>query len=422
MANYLPSDTIFDNICRKIFHTFNTLIEQLVTRRDELMAEVNAMKSEFKYALIVEDENMRELEKLQSQIEHMSIKQKLPSNMVQASLAPIRKQIENVTQPPNLSFECPFGEMSDKLRKFGSVVVNKMPLAIDYQSKKKAQIILKCTSPTYLHVDGAVLFAIGSLDYSSTTLNKYDMINWTLENSITSKRYSEFIAIVSTSEHLYLAIRVTRFIHRSEEENDWDPFITFDPPIEEKNYYIHKLDKATFQEIKNVNVSESKTKYGFGCNSFTFSYLAISPDNEIFLFGDSGSELEIFDNNLFYRREINVELSIDYIRFKEDHIYGLAQGNIYHLSKTGKNLGILNDGKSIEKFSSKSFCFDPRGNIVLLDSFFERIIVFSPEGEIIYQIGGNSQCNEDIDGCSDVIIFQDKIIVACKNLNCIKIF
>ena len=161
MASESLNDTMFDVISQEIMDAFAYLIKQLMSRRDELLAEVNAKKQDYINTLFVEDENVKELTNIQSQIEQLSIKQNIPSAKIQESLVPLQKQIRNVIEPPNLKFECSYKKLSDQIRKLGSVVLNKTPLSAHYKSKKKAEIILKCTTPTAIHVDETYLYAIG---------------------------------------------------------------------------------------------------------------------------------------------------------------------------------------------------------------------------------------------------------------------
>ena len=66
------------------------------------------------------------------------------------------------------------------------------------------------------------------------------------------------------------------------------------------------------------------------------------------------------------------------------------------------------------------FCFDTADNLIFSRNNSVRII--SPKGELLQVIGSEVTGSEDVKGCGPIALYEDKIIVACRDTKCIKIF
>ena len=242
-------------------------------------------------------------------------------------------------------------------------------------------------------------------------LDIFRIQDWSLSEKIPSEDAMEPIVVTTNKEHLYIVYKDTS-IYQDED----DIFGTMvDENILTNEDHIYKFSKASRKKLTSINLSKCRNYYHRDVIG-----IAMSPtDDEIYVLFDRGNKIGIFDANLFYRREISISINPTCIQFKEDRLYLMVRGDIIYQNdrKEGIELGFR---KHLKSFDGDYFCFDSVGNIIISDG--SEVKVVSPDGEKMLEIGQNSQCNEDVRGCSALAVLNDKIIIACRDLDSIKIF
>ena len=402
MASRFPTETVFDRISQEISKTFNELIKQLTLRRDQLLAEVEGRRKDFEQRMKAQEETLKTLENIQSQLEKLNSQQNPASNQIQSSLAPVQKQIDEIIQPPNFKFECQTRMITETLMKLGSILLNDTPvLTINYFSKVKASRVIPCKFPGYLYVYSTDVYVIRGSGLNESIL-VFDANDWSSKYVIREENM-EPIAVLADEHHCYVVFYECNYSNQ-------------------RYFIISKFDKSTLNIIRSERFDQSP-----------LSIVGMAKlENEIFV-ADSKKYIRVFDTDLNSRRRYEIN-KVRCIRFKDDNLYVLDDNdslNIFNssLQKIGTSHQFfkpLTNQNSEDEVKAKShnirkFCFDPSGNAILT-SGSNKVIVQSPDGEELYTIGANCQCNEELSWFASVGVYGDKILVSCQNLNCIKIF
>ena len=403
MASRFPTETVFDRITQEILQTFDEFIQQLIVRRDQLLAEVEARKNEFEERMKAQG-SIQTLEIIRSQLEQLNTQQNPASNQIQSSLSPFQKQIDEIIQPPNFKFECQTEKIVKSLKEIGFILLNDDPKPINYSIKVKASHVISCSLPTYLYMHSTDLYVI---EDKSRSIRVFDANDRSSKHTIKKENLTP-MAVVVDNNHCYVAYY------------DYSN-------VNVKKILISKVDKNT------LDIIQSELLIKFKENSrpdVAIVSMAISED-EIYV-AESKIFIRVFDKDLHYRRRLELN-NPRCIQFKDDKLYVLNDsnsltvfnsslqkiGSSHQFSKPLTNQNSEGEVKA-KSHNVRSFCIDPSGNAILATE--KKIVVQSPSGEELYTIGKNCQCNEDISGCSSVGVYEDRILVACKNLNSIKIF
>ena len=64
---------------------------------------------------------------------------------------------------------------------------------------------------------------------------------------------------------------------------------------------------------------------------------------------------------------------------------------------------------------TKAFCIDQMGNVIISDHDTKSLKFFSPAGDPIHTIGENTVGSDSIIWCSDIAVYKNSIIVACRD-------
>ena len=374
MASILPGTSIFVEVSQQIRDTFDELIKQLIARRDQLLAEVNVIKLEFEERLKSQEETLTELEKIKKQIEQISSKQNLTSDLLQSSLIPIQKQINEMSQPPNLKFECSVKEITDRLRGIGNVKFGgempgtaEKPLAIDYAIKAVCVKDIFERGCQMMHAVGNELYLVYSSKIRVFDIPncKFKFRNFSLENK------SSLYAVATNLTHCYVTASGYN------------------------RYCIYKLDRTDFSVIKKED-RIPKMYNGKTVHYSFFINLAII-EEEIFVTVSHINVIYVFDLDLCYRRDFTIPNTPKYIQSNKGKLYVLDEGYSLNIFNTlGQIIGSSHeffklDSKpesnvELPKHQITQFCFDTSGNAVLLVED-NSLVVISPEGEKIYELG-----------------------------------
>ena len=400
MASRAGTQTIFDEISQQITDTFRGLIDQLTARMEQLLGEVRKKKEEFEQKLKSQKESLNKLEDIRIQIEQLSASQAQDSNLIQPSLTPVQKQIQDLkselVQLPKLKFEC---AIPSQFRNLGAITLDGVR-AIDYSSKIMASCVFG-EQGTFdggfqylinLHIDGEELYVV-----DTSRVQVFNTINWRYKWSIALDQYFKPKAVAMTGYHGYILGNT------------------------QSEYMIHTFSKRGYA-VK-----------GRG-KSIPFKFYTGSPDDpvdlkiyegEIFVINCNFKTIHIYDLSLHYRRNIELVYPPKCIQFMENRLYVLdQQDSLHYYTIDGKPVG--SSHQIIAKDSTYyhgiiSFCFDPSGNAILVSSNDNRMTVVNQNGEKIYAIGKGTEYSEDISECNSVAVYQDKLIVTCPKWNCVKI-
>ena len=72
-------------------------------------------------------------------------------------------------------------------------------------------------------------------------------------------------------------------------------------------------------------------------------------------------------------------------------------------------------GKSTLVKNATTFCVDVVGNFIVTDSATNSMKFFSPEGDLFHTIGEDTVGSDEVAGATDVVLYNDILIVACGN-------
>ena len=143
MATNLPSNeptnpmTQFDTVATQIHQTFETLIAQLIARRDALLLKLSQLRQEYTDKETTRRAAIEELERTKQQMMEMSLKVNINLPIHQQATALYKqglKQLETPTKLPYPIFICPkLQELQSIITEFGEVREWEVP---DYSLKK----------------------------------------------------------------------------------------------------------------------------------------------------------------------------------------------------------------------------------------------------------------------------------------------
>ena len=405
MAARVSETDIFEEIATQIHRNFNKLLSRVKSRRDKLLAELQRMKLYFDKKNKAQNENLRELEEMRLQIEQLAIKQNFALTVQKSSLDEIDLKMEtlkaNSFLKPNIKFSCIITDISNQLSTVGTLVDRTgtdTPVSTRITASVPIQVIGKkgkekgaFDCPQKLHIDTHTKLMYVA-DY-----------------------YNNRIQIFNTEDWSYLLHFET------------DKLVYPNSVATNREYcYVTSYSSNAILQFSQAGLNLIKTVYKTG-GSFQKmdgpSHIAISPDNEVFVADWSNNRVCVFDTELFYLREIGANLLKvpKHIVFRDDLTYVLDDNELnclHAFNKEGSLVrSLLPKGESKLVKTPTSFCFDLKGDLVLADYGSDSIKVVS--GDRVVNMGLGTDGNN---GYFCVALCGDKLVVSCRELNCIKIF
>ena len=139
-TNDLPFNNFqqFDTVASQILQTFQTLIDQLIVRRDALLHKLSQLREDYTNKETTRLEAIRELEKTRKQLEEMSLKVNKNIPIHQQATRVYQEGLDNLQTPTNLPyplFQCQtLTSLQSAVSGFGDVLEWEVP---DYSLKKE---------------------------------------------------------------------------------------------------------------------------------------------------------------------------------------------------------------------------------------------------------------------------------------------
>ena len=424
MATASPSadESVFDFMTEQITTVFDRIIKEVRTRRDLLLLEVSEKRKDFQLRNSAMIDNVGVLEEMRSHLEKMSVKQNLALRKQQESLADIDSEIDKLRtdmyRSIQLKYSCSPDQLIKLVKQFGEIIDVTNIQAIYSKKLTAVQVIEGLGNQTRFHLDfyKELLYVACSerktvLVYNINDLKFVKEFGDTKYPPLCVAASREFIYVVSTNKQIV----------------------------------------STYEQI----VQYKSTDYSFVGSMGTWNSrsesniigIAVSDENQVFVINQS-SQIRIYDRALNLKEEIqldlkkfdesNKDITIISMLIREDRIYLLLRNtvllvvsvgdwkniNSYFKKEEGNNIielilsylfYLFYLGKIPNIHDASTFCIDQMGNVIISDSATKSLKFFSPGGDPIHTIGENTVGSDSIVRCSDIAVYKNSIVVACRD-------
>ncbi|KAI6657015.1 hypothetical protein LOD99_11240 [Oopsacas minuta] len=195
----IPEEDIFEKIAAKIHDNFNEIVTQALSRKDELLLELNELKLAFEINNKTNIDNLKELAEMKSGLEQLALKQNFALKVLEDSVKDINIKIENLaakSSKPDLKFQCNIVKILANIKNIGQIVkhgeypkprrpseTDRAPANRQRESQSKSVIGKKGNSegnfncPQKLHVDQGVNFLYVA-DYYNNRIQIFNTKDW----------------------------------------------------------------------------------------------------------------------------------------------------------------------------------------------------------------------------------------------------
>ena len=414
--------SVFDFMTEQITTVFDRIIKEVRTRRDLLLLEVSEKRKLFQLRNSAMIDNVRELEEMRSQMEKMSVKQNLAVRKQQESLAEIDLEIDKLRtdmyRSTQLKYSCSPDQLIQLVKQFGEII-NPTNIQAIYSKKLTAiRVTSADENESKFHVDS----------------------------------YKELLYVTCLGRNTVLVCNINNFKFVKEfGDTKYSP--SYVAASREFIYVASSTNNKQMLSADEHIVQYKSTDYSFvgiiGCYSNTIG-IAVSDENQVFAMDHNG-QIRIYDRALNFKKEIRLDLkkigesnkniTIISMLMREDRIYLLSNNKVLLVVSVGdwKNMDSYfkkeEGNNTIELMLSylfylfylfylgkipifrntSTFCIDQMGNIIVSDSATKSLKFFSPEGDPIHTIGENAVGSDSITRCSDIAVYKDSIVVACRD-------
>ena len=401
---------IFEEIASQINRSFNRLISRVKTRRDKLLAELHKLKLSFDKRSRAQDENLSELQDMRQQIEQMAIKQNFAITVQKSSLDEINLKIESLknssSQQPDLKFSCNLTDLTNQLSMLGLLEERTAGGAADDKLITPANTLSAVTvigkkgrekgafnCPQRLHIDTSTnLLYIA--DYYNNRVQIFSTEDWSYVFEFGTEKLLYPNSVATSKEYCYVTSYSSNGILQ----------------FSQSGLYLIKTVFKTGGTYKKLDGP---------------SHIAVSPDSEVFVADWNNNRVCVFDTELVYLREIGAGLLKvpKHIVFKDSLTYVLDDSELSCLHVFSKEGVVVRsflpkgEGKSVE--NPTSFCFDQKGDLVLADYGSDSLKLLS--GNKVGSIGQKPPGAASSIGYFCVALCGDRLVVSCRELNCVKI-
>ena len=366
----VPYDTVehFNRIARQIIDTMNSLIDQLIERRDTLCEEVAHLRDDFHNKEDTREAAIRELDLAQLQLDQIGkVNINIPTHEQAGLMYEDRKQELSISTPlPNFYFSCPtLSLLQTQIEQFGEVVQLEAP---HYSQKKQPILTAGTKGESFNQLNGMGL----SLDEENEMVYIADWWNsrvqvLSFEGEFLSRFGEEVLSgpcgIAVTGNHILVTS-----LH-----ND-----------------------TLFQFCKNSHQLLNRAG-GRGYNEGQLSLpqgLSVDCEGDVFVADHSNNRVTVFSNLLEYKQNIgqgslsnptDVKLTTDKVV-----VLDRSPNCIHFFSRSGDLLtSCVSQGEDQGCLvrNPRFFCFDCEQNILVSDWGHHAIKVLSNSGELLYTIG-----------------------------------
>ena len=414
MATASPSadESVFDFMTEQITTVFDRIVKEVRTRRDLLLLEVSEKRKLFELRNSAMIDNVRELEEMRSHLEKMSVKQNLAMRKQQESLAEIDTEIDKLRtdmyRSTQLEYSCSPDQLIKLVKQFGEIIDPTNIQAIYSEKLTPAKVIEGFGNQIRFHVDS----------------------------------YKELLYVASSGRRTVLVYNINDFEFIQEfGETNYPPLYV---AASREFIYVVSTDNQILQ-YKSRDYSFVGITGAWDSRSYSIIIgIAVSDQNQLFVISQYG-QIRIFDRALNFKEEIKLELKkfgeyiiIISMLMREDRIYLLLRNTVllvvsvgdwdninFYFKKEESNNFVklilsfysINSvlGKIPNMHDASAFCIDQMGNVIVSDSATKSLKFFSPEGDPMHTIGENTVGSDSIIGCSDIAVYKNSIIVACRD-------
>ena len=358
---------LYDFVATEIENTFNPLIEQLIARREALLAKLQTMKEDFVTKETTRRAAIEELERVIRQMKEESIKVNVNLETQEKAIQVYRDQMERHQTPtklPHPFFSCPtLYHLQTQIAEFGEVT----EWELDYSLKKKP------------------VLAVGKEGKANNELDR--------PRGLALDEPNQLIYIADwNNSRIHVVSFAGKFLKRFGQEilkSPWGIAVTEDN-VFVTNWDLHALlqfSKKDYKLVRRTGI-EGREEGQLGnprglCTDYNGDvYLAESNNNRVSVFSKDLNFLKhLFTQQLEYPCDVKVTPN-------SVVVLDLSPNCIHFFSRSGAFLrSCVTQGKDGMVYSPQFFCLDPAGNILFTDSYRHNMKILSPSGQLMHTIG-----------------------------------
>ena len=356
----------FDTVATQILQTFQTLINQLIVRRDALLHKLSQLREDYTNKETTRLEAIRELEKTRKQLDEMSLKVNKNIPIHQQATQLYQEGLDNLQTPTKLPyplFQCEtLTTLQSAVSEFGDVLEWEVP---NYSLKKEPILTAGKKGKGKKELDAAGLF----LDEDTQQIYIADSGNSRVQ---VMSLQGEFIT--SFGQDVL--------------QKPWGISVNKDHIFvtDIKQYSLFKFCKNTLELLNSTKGSEQlqlSEPHG----------LCIDTNGDVFVADSFNNRIIIFSTNLQFKSSfgahklypLDVKLTPDCVV-----VLGWSLECVHLFSRDGDYLSsCISQGEEQNSLVCYPlfFCLDLSGNILINDSGHHCIKIFTQSGEFIHSIG-----------------------------------
>ena len=373
MATNQPTNTpvnqfhLYDIVATEIADTFNRLIEQLTARRDALLTKLQTMKEDFVTKETTRIAAIAELERVIRQMREESIKVNVNLETHEKAIQVYLDQMERHQTPtklPHPIFSCPtLLHLQTQIAEFGEV----RECELDYSLKKQP------------------VLAVGKEGTANNEL-----------------KYPRGLALDEPNQLIYIAdcwnsrIQVVsfagKFLKRFGQgilKRPWGIVVTEDNAFV-TDYSFHALLQFGKKDYKLVR--KTGTEGGGEGQLNNPRGLCSDYNGDVYVAEGSNHRVSVFSKDLNFLKHLGTQ-QLKYpndVKVTPNSVVVLDNSpNCIHFFSRGGELirSCVTHGEDGMVFSSRFFCLDTAGNILITEYYRYSIKILSPSGQLIHEIG-----------------------------------
>ena len=357
----------FDTVATQILRTFETLINQLIARRDALLHKLSQLREDYTNKETIRLEAIRELEKTRKQLEEMSFKVNKNITIHQQATQLYQEGLDNLQTPIKLPyplFQCEtLTTLQSAVSEFGDVLEWEVP---DYSLKKEPILTAGKKGKGKKELDAMGIF----FDENTQQIFIADCVNSRVQ--VMSLK-GEFIT--SFGQDVL--------------SNPWGISVNKDYIFvtDTTNNSLFKFRKNTLELLNSTKGSEELQLSGP-------SGLCIDTNGDVFLADCLTRRIVIFFESLQFKSNFGTH------KFVRTQDVKLTPDCVVVLDRSPKCVHIFSrDGDYLSSCISQGeeqnslvclprfFCLDLSGNIMISDRYHHCIKIFTQSGGLIHSIG-----------------------------------
>ena len=357
----------FDAVSTQILQTFETLINQLIARRDALLHKLSQLREDYTNKETTRLEAIRELEKTRKQLEEMSLRVNKNISIHQQATQLYQEGLDNLQTPTKLLyplFQCQILKtLQSAVSEFGDVIGCEVP---NYSLKKEPILTAVKKGKGEKELDAMALFfdEYTQQIYIADCDNKRVQI-MSLQGEFITRFGQDVLqlpcGISVNKDHIF----VTDMGHHS----------------------LFKFCKNTLELLNSTKGSEEIQLSGpLG--------LCIDTNEDVYVANNFNHRIVIFSTNLQFKSTFGTHelFSPRDVKLTPECVVVLdwSPKCVHLFSRDGEYLSsCISQGEEQNCLVCRPqfFCLDLSGNILISDRGLHCIKIFTQSGEFIYSIG-----------------------------------